>query len=91
MRVSVVRHLSLWWSFFSNTLTRDMEFKANFIGSLIVDAVYYGAHYFFFSIIFSYVDVLGQFTASDVKIFLVIPAPMKPSPVFRFFQEIYLH
>lgn len=68
----MVRHLSLWWSFFSNTLTRDMEFKANFIGSLIVDAVYYGAHYFFFSIIFSYVDVLGQFTASDVKIFLVI-------------------
>ena len=72
MRVLVVRHLSLWWSFFSNTLTRDMEFKANFIGSLIVDAVYYGAHYFFFSIIFSYVDTLGEFTATDVKIFLVI-------------------
>tara|TARA_B100001029_G_C15063775_1_gene461307 strand:+ start:8121 stop:8852 length:732 start_codon:yes stop_codon:yes gene_type:complete len=49
-----------------------MEFKANFIGSLIVDAVYYGAHYFFFSIIFSYVDVLGAFSAADVKIFLVI-------------------
>jgi len=49
-----------------------MEFKANFIGSLIVDAIYYGAHYFFFSIIFSYVDMLGQFTADDVKIFLVI-------------------
>ena len=72
MRALVVRHLSLWWSFFSNTLTRDMEFKANFIGSLIVDAVYYGAHYFFFSIIFSYVDVLGEFTSADVKIFLVI-------------------
>tara|TARA_A100000164_G_scaffold379630_1_gene424439 strand:- start:439 stop:1170 length:732 start_codon:yes stop_codon:yes gene_type:complete len=49
-----------------------MEFKANFIGSLIVDAVYYGAHYYFFSIIFSYVDVLGRFTSQDVKIFLVI-------------------
>ena len=68
----MARHLSLWWSFFSNTLTRDMEFKANFIGSLIVDAVYYGVHYFFFSIIFSYVDVLGDFSAADVKIFLVI-------------------
>ncbi len=72
MRDTVVRYLSLWWSFFSNTLTRDMEFKANFIGSLIIDAVYYGVHFFFFSIIFSYVDVLGQFTAADVKIFLVI-------------------
>ena len=72
MRDMVVRYLSLWWSFFSNTLTRDMEFKANFIGSLIVDAIYYGVHFFFFSIIFSYVDVLGQFTAADVKIFLVI-------------------
>ena len=68
----MVRHISLWWSFFSNTLTRDMEFKANFIGSLIVDAVYYGVHYFFFSIIFSYVDTLGIFTSADVKVFLII-------------------
>ncbi len=72
MKVLVVRHISLWWSFFINTLTRDMEFKANFIGSLIVDAVYYGAHYFFFNIIFSYVDTLGIFTSADVRIFLVI-------------------
>jgi len=68
----VVRYIYLWFNFFSNTLTRDMEFKTNFIGNLIVDSVYYGAHYFFFSIIFSYVDALGQFTSEDVKLFLII-------------------
>ena len=68
----MVRYIYLWFNFFSNTLTRDMEFKTNFIGNLIVDSVYYGAHYFFFSIIFSYVDALGQFTSEDVKLFLII-------------------
>ena len=39
---------SIWGSLFSNSLTRDMEFKANFISGLIVDFIYYGTHFFFF-------------------------------------------
>ena len=49
-----------------------MEFKANFIGSLLVDAVFYGSHFFFFHIIFSFVNELGVFSSKDVQIFLVI-------------------
>ena len=49
-----------------------MEFKANFIGGIIVDFVFYGTHFFFFSIIFSYVDSLLEFTQQDVMIFLII-------------------
>ena len=68
----VRRYLSLWKSFFSNSLTRDLEFKANFLGGLFVDIVFYGVQFFFFSVIYSYVDALGVFTREDVMIFLVI-------------------
>ena len=66
------RYLLLWYSFFKNSLTRDMEFKANFLGGLFVDMVFYGIQFFFFSIIYSYVEALGVFTREDVMIFLVV-------------------
>ena len=66
------RYLSLWNSFFQNSLTRDMEYKANFLGGLFVDMVYYGSKFFFFTVIYSYVDALGVFTRDDVMIFLIV-------------------
>ena len=72
MEDMVRRYFSLWRSFFNNSLTRDLEFKANFIGGLLVDIIYYGIQFFFFSIIYSYVDAIGVFTRKDVMIFLVI-------------------
>lgn len=68
----MVRNIKLLGAFFSNSLTRDMEFKANFIGMLFVDFVYYGSHFLFFSIIFNYVDSLLEFTKEDVTLFLII-------------------
>ena len=65
-------YYQLWKSFFNNSLTRDMEFKANFLGGLLIDFIYYGIHFFFFSIIYSFVDSLGVFSRHDVIIFLVI-------------------
>ena len=69
---NINKYIKIWIALFSNSLTRDMEFKSNFIGGIIVDFVYYGMHLFFFSIIFSYVDSLLEFTKDDVIIFLVI-------------------
>ena len=66
------RYLNLWGSFFANSLTRDMEYKANLIGGIIVDVIFYSVQYFFFSIIYSYVDTLGSFTREDVMVFLII-------------------
>ena len=68
----VLRYLKLWLAFFKNSLTRDMEFKTNFIGDLFIDAIFYGSMYFFWSIIFSYVDVLGDFSQQAVIIFLIV-------------------
>ena len=72
MEASVRRYLALWISFFNNSLSRDLEFKANFLGGLIVDIIYYGIQFFFFSIIYSYVDAIGIFKKEDVVIFLVV-------------------
>mgnify|MGYP000932546825 CR=1 FL=1 len=42
-----LRYLKLWGAFFRNSLTRDMEFKMNFIADLFIDAIFYGSMYFF--------------------------------------------
>ena len=72
MRLMVHRYLILWLAFFRNSLSRDMEFKMNFIGNLFIDTIFYGSLYFFFSVIFSYVDSLGDFSRDAVIIFLII-------------------
>jgi ABC-2 type transport system permease protein len=44
----------------------------NFIGNLFIDGIFYGSLFFFFSVIFSYVDALGDFSKDAVMIFLII-------------------
>ena len=72
MKLMVLKYFNLWLAFFKNSLTRDMEFKMNFIGDLLIDSIFYGSMYFFWSVIFSYVDVLGDFNQQAVVIFLVV-------------------
>ena len=72
MKLMVLKYLKLWLAFFRNSLSRDMEFKMNFIGDLFIDSIFYGSMYFFWSIIFSYVDVLGDFNQQAVVIFLIV-------------------
>ena len=72
MRHMAPRFMKLWLAFFRNSLSRDMEFKMNFIGNLFIDGIFYGSLFFFFSVIFSYVDSLGDFSKDAVIIFLII-------------------
>ena len=72
MRHMAPRFMKLWLAFFRNSLSRDMEFKMNFIGNLFIDGIFYGSLFFFFSFIFSYVDSLGDFSKDAVIIFLII-------------------
>ena len=68
----VHKYLNLWGAFLRNSLTRDMEFKMNFIADLFIDAIFYGSMYFPWAVIFSYVDVLGDFNQQAVIIFLIV-------------------
>jgi len=67
----VNRYFIVWKAFFRNTLSRDMEFKLNFIFEIFIDVVYYGSLFFFFQIIFQFTDSLGDFNKDAVVIFLV--------------------
>jgi len=49
-----------------------MEFKSNLLGGLFIDVIYYGIQFFFFTVIYSYVDALGVFSREDVMIFLLV-------------------
>tara|TARA_B100001123_G_C15203029_1_gene984136 strand:- start:215 stop:1006 length:792 start_codon:yes stop_codon:yes gene_type:complete len=68
----VLRLIKLWLAFFRNSLSRDMEYKMNFIMNLFIDVIFYGSYFFLFSVIFSYVDTLGDFSKDAVIIFLII-------------------
>jgi len=68
----VSRYFKLWLAFFRNTLSRDMEFKMNFIFEIFIDFIYYGSLFFFFKIIFQFVDAFGDFNQDAIVIFLVI-------------------
>tara|TARA_Y100000590_G_scaffold453942_1_gene599887 strand:- start:2529 stop:3332 length:804 start_codon:yes stop_codon:yes gene_type:complete len=71
MKLLVNRYIKVWFAFFRNTLSRDMEYKMNFIFEIFIDAVYYGALFFFFHIIFQFTDSLGDFNQDAVIIFLI--------------------
>ena len=68
----VNRYFTVWKAFFRNTLSRDMEFKMNFIFEIFIDAIYYFSLFFFFKIIFQFTESLGDFNQEEVIIFLVI-------------------
>lgn len=67
----VARYLYLLFSIFRYSLSRDMEYKTNFIGSLFVDAIYYTVWYYFFEIIYSKTTMLGDFDREDILVFLI--------------------
>jgi ABC-2 type transport system permease protein len=48
-----------------------MEYKMNFVFEIFIDAIYYGSLFFFFKIIFQFVDALGDFNQDAVIIFLI--------------------
>ena len=65
------RYFKIWMAFLRNTLSRDMEYKMNFIFEIFIDAIYYGSLFFFFKIIFQFTNSLGDFNENAVIIFLI--------------------
>ena len=89
MRLLVLRYLKLWGAFFRNSLTREMEFKANFIAHIIVDLIYYFSLYLFYYVIFQFTDTIGSFTKETVIIFMVVTYMVDAVYEFFFSGNIY--
>ncbi len=67
----VRRYFKLLFSIFKYSLSRDMEYKTNFIGSLFVDAIYYLTWFYFFEVIYSKTSMLGDFDREAILVFLI--------------------
>ena len=89
MRLLVRKYLNIWQTFFSNSLTRDMEFKANFISNIGVDLIYYMSLYLFYHVIFQFTDTIGEFTKETVIIFMVVTYMTDAVYEFFFSGNIY--
>ena len=72
MKRLVSRYLKLWLAFFRNTLSRDMEFKFDFILELFIDAIYYGSLFFYFHVILGIHSTFGDFGKEEIIIFLIL-------------------
>ena len=68
----VSKYFKIWLAFFRNTLSRDMEFKMNFILEMFIDFIYYGSLFFFFKVIFQYQNSFGEFNQDAIIIFLIL-------------------
>ena len=77
------KYIKLWGTFFTNSLTREMEFKANFISHILVDLIYYLSLNLFYYVIFQYTDKIGDFNKETV-INLIILTYMIDA-IFEFF------
>ncbi len=77
------RYFKLWVRFLLNSLTRELEFKANFISQLIVDLIYYLSLYLFYYVIFQFTDTIGEFNKETVIIFMIVTYMI--DAVFEFF------
>ena len=89
MRLLVLRYFKLWGAFFRNSLTREMEFKANFIAHIIVDLIYYSSLYLFYYVIFQFTDTIGSFTKETVIIFMIVTYMIDAVYEFFFSGNIY--
>ena len=89
MRHLVLKYLKLWTAFFRNSLTREMEFKANFIAHIMVDIIYYSSLYMFYYVIFQFTDTIGSFTKETVIIFMIVTYMIDAVYEFFFSGNIY--
>lgn len=66
----MTRYLKLWWAFFGFSLTRVLQFRADFLFRIVMDCVFYGTSLAFFKVIFGHVDRLGDWTESQAMVFV---------------------
>ncbi len=65
-----MRLVRLWWSFFKNALSRELEFRWHFLAMFSMDIVWYLIQYLLFDVLYSYAPMLGGWSRADIMLFL---------------------
>lgn len=66
----MIRYFRLWWHFFLNSLSRELEYKSHFLTMIVVDVVWYSTQIALFEVIFLHTNTIGGFTKPEMTIFL---------------------
>jgi len=59
---ALTRYLRVYWLMLRNSLIREMSFKANFIGWLFVELLWFAGQIVFLEVIFGHVDRIGDWS-----------------------------
>lgn len=80
------RYLDIYWLMVRNSLIREMSFKANFLLWMVVELLWFLGQIVFIEVLFSYVDVIGDWTKWEVV--LLVGTHQLTSQIFQaFFYE----
>lgn len=64
------RHLRLEWAFLKNCLTRDVQYRSNFLMVFLMDIVWYLVNLAFFEVIYLNTSTISGYTRDEVFFFL---------------------
>jgi ABC-2 type transport system permease protein len=65
-----LRYLRVYWLMLRNSLIREMSFKANFIGWLVVEVLWFAGQIIFLEVIFGHVDRIGDWNKWECVLLL---------------------
>ena len=65
-----MKYLKFWFSFLRNSLIRQLEYKANFIGRLIIEVFWVGTQIIFFKAIFLQIDSFAGWKEGEIYLFV---------------------
>lgn len=65
-----MRYLHLWYVFFKNALSREMEYRWHFIAQFTMDIIWYAVQLLLFEVLFLYTPTIGGISREDMYIFL---------------------
>ncbi|MBW3543566.1 MAG: hypothetical protein KY476_25225, partial [Planctomycetes bacterium] len=60
----------VFWTFFRNSLVREMTFRANFVITVVTRAMWFAAQLLLFEIIYRNVDVINDWTREEYFAFM---------------------
>jgi ABC-2 type transport system permease protein len=65
-----MRYIRLWWTFFKNCLTREMEYRGHMIAQVMIDVAWYGVQLALFNVIYQYTPSVGGLSHPEMLVFL---------------------
>ncbi len=78
---SVLRHASLWLGLLRASIVAELEYRANIVGKVGADFLWYAAQLSLFEVLFKHSNLIGDWTLADVRVFM---------GVLFFFDALYM-